>query len=286
MSSQVGKMPESGEPAASLGLPAEALNTLPRKKGIFQSPVSALYCNECLLPLVHLREESVSVISVPRCEGADDSQKRSLSLSCSYAEQKHFLLPRLPCAMLQSPLHLSGLHWTCSMGSVSVLWWPRKPKLNLAFTDTELLEVLISSFLWLVKVPLKSSPLLQHIHHSPQSGTICKLAENIATCCPIIPVISKHITQSWPQYQYFRGTPLVTSHKLGFALLIKTLWTPSSSQFSKHLLVHLSSAYLSHIPTHLPVFTVSEGKSKIYSAHGQLWPVAHYNQVYGYLNYK
>lgn len=59
-------------------------------------------------------------------------------------------------------------------------------------------------------------------------------------------------------------------------------WTPSSCQLSKHLLGQLSSAYLSH--AHLPVFTVYEVKSKIYSAGGELWPVAPYSQVYGYLN--
>lgn len=77
-----------------------------------------------------------------------------------------------------SLLCICGLHWTCCIGSVSVLRRTGELKLKLSIADAQLQEVLISPFLWLVKVRLKSSPLLQCIWHSPQSGSIFKLAEN------------------------------------------------------------------------------------------------------------
>lgn len=140
----------------------------------------------------------------------------------SQAEKTHYLLPLLPCAILQPPLHLlPPPHRTCCIGSVSVLRWTGELKWNPTFADAQLQEVLVSPFLNLFKVSLKNSPLLQCIWHPPQFGSICKLAES--TLCPIIQVISKDITHFWPQCQYFRGTWLVTSK-------YQTLYC-----FSKHL---------------------------------------------------
>lgn len=122
LSSQAGKTPSCGESTALLGLSPRHWAPIHGKK----EPSNLLYwwvlCTAmCVFCLWCTSKQSGSIISVPSHQGTEDSQRSSLSPSCTQAAQMHFLLLRLPHALLTCPRDLSGLCWICSMGLVSVL---------------------------------------------------------------------------------------------------------------------------------------------------------------------
>lgn len=115
--------------------------------------------------------------------------------------------------------------------------WPREPRLNLPSDYAELQKATITPFLPTFEVPLKSSPLFQCIHHSPSLGASAGLLTTRS-------VPSSRSSSDCHSLDIgFRGTPPVTSYKLNFVHLNKTLWDPQYSQFSTNLLAHLPDIF-------------------------------------------
>lgn len=69
------------------------------------------------------------------------------------------------------------------------------PGAGLAIVFTERCEVLVSTFLQLVKVSVNGNPCLLCINHSPELGAICKLAEGIFH--PLMLDIDENTEQQW-----------------------------------------------------------------------------------------
>lgn len=93
-----------------------------------------------------------------------------------------------------------------------------------------LLKFLLSLFLKTLEVPLNGSTTDQHISHSWQFHIVSKLAAN--ALCPVTQVTNEE-ANLW-------GTTVVTGLRLGFMLLISTLWVQQISQFLIHITVCLS----------------------------------------------